>query len=93
MTAISPLQAHYILTEAKGVVLTESGTVADFLLFDIEQDPDNEWLRVLWRDGLGEENALVFPEKLIYLSGEDMILLDEDDEEVILTPLFSKTLD
>lgn len=89
MKQITPFQAHQLLQEAYAVLLPDSSEVAEFILSDIENDSDNEFVRVSWRDEIAQEFCLIFAEQVVYLDGRDLIMTDEDGERFRLRPLFS----
>jgi len=92
MKAITPVSALEVFIKAAAVLVNGEGfpnVVADFLWSGIENDPDNEWLRVAWMDETGQKFCLVFTEQVVYLDEENksFVMYDDEGDKFLITPL------
>ena len=91
MNTISIEDARYFLSQCKGILL--EGRYIEPIVFDIENDYENEWLVLQWEDTEGEQEAIVsisFLEgenQTVLLEGSKMTLTAEDGVEEELTLL------
>jgi hypothetical protein len=90
MKTISLEDARYFLSQCTGVLL--EGRFIEPIVFEIEQDYDNEWLILQWDEIEGDNEGIVsisFLEgenQTVLLEGSKMTLIAEDgvEEELIL---------
>jgi hypothetical protein len=90
MNSISLEDARYFLSQCTGVLL--EGRFIEPIVFEIEQDYDNEWLILQWDEVEGDNEGIVsisFLEgenQTVLLEGSKMTLIAEDgvEEEITL---------
>jgi hypothetical protein len=92
MTAITPATALETFLKAAAVLVNGEGfsnVVADFLWSGIENDPENEWLRVAWVDEAGTKFYLIFTEQVVYIDEENksFVMYDDEGDKFLITPL------
>jgi hypothetical protein len=86
MKKITLHEAADILTKAGKIIL--NGFVSNSKISNIEDNPDNEWLTLSWKDDSGCEYESIFFEgdnDEVIISGRSMYLIDSVYDEVELT--------
>jgi|LauGreDrversion4_2_1035121.scaffolds.fasta_scaffold814400_3 hypothetical protein len=90
MNAISLQDAYYYLSQCPGILL--EGTYIEPMLFEIEEDFENEWLVLEWDDLYNQEETTIsvsFLEKdnqTVFVEGSTMLLtsIHGDQEKITL---------
>lgn len=89
------------LSEAVAILKTASAVVVDddavtyAALSDLDGSDDNEFLQLAWTDSEGCDYSITCCEEgnsVISVSGASLFFVDEEGEQVQVTPLFTKEL-
>lgn len=87
-------EAVAILKSASAVIVDDDA-VTYAALSDLDGSDDNEFLQLTWTDSEGSDYSVTCCEEgnsVITVSGTSLFFIDEDGEQVQVTPLFTKEL-